>query len=208
MGAPLRRYFLRSRLASERGFTLIELLVTISIVSILTTLGAAALRNYWFVRSLEGGKDQAITEMRAIQQRVISANNPVVYGARFMEGSPQWELIQYRRDEPDENCELERGAEFDTELNFDAGVEVVAADFDHYVDEFQGPSGTVTKDVTNDCLMDEDGNVAGTDIAWFFARGSATEGSMTIRQPALGEEETVCVNAITGRVYEREGASC
>ena len=184
---------------------MIELLVVMSLAAVLMTLGAAAVRNFWFVRSLEGGKNEVVTELRALQQRVIAASNPVVYGAMFTEGSEDWEVVQYRRDAPTINCNSDREVAFNTELEFDAGVEVQAVEFTDYTDQVTDASGTTTKNVTQDCLGD---NPGADGIAWFFARGSATPGSVTIEQPNLGRTETVCVSAITGRVDESEDGGC
>ena len=41
---------------------------------------------------------------------------------------------------------------------------------------------------------------SGARIAFFYARGTATSGSVTVRQPSLGKTTTVSVGALTGRV--------
>ena len=181
---------------SESGFTLIELLITIGLMSILMTLAAFALRHFWFVRSLEGGKQQMITQLRQIHTRVGAASAPLVYGARFTAGSGEWDLVEYDTSTPGAPCEPIREGTFDKELEFDAGVVVSAADFASY--------GTTagSNNITGPCLN------GATDIVWFFARGTATRGFVTIRQPILNRSETVCVAALTGRVHEREGSSC
>lgn len=172
---------------SESGFTLIEMLVTLMLVSILMTLGALALRQFWFVRSLEGGKGAMITTLRGIQQRVTSASNPLVYGARFANGSSQWELIEFNR--VSRACPPIRIADLDPDQEFDAGVRISGASFADYVDNGE--------DVT--ALCSEPGT---TDIAWFFARGSATQGRVTVTQPNLNRSESICVAGLTGRVEE------
>lgn len=188
----------RSGSGSESGFTLVELLVALALISVLATLAAFSLRQFWFVRALEGGKDGMVTTMRGIQQRVASASNPLVYGARFTVGSSVWELVEYHRESDPPICTDIQIGDLDPEQEFGVGVRISAVDFDDYVDE--RPSGDV--DVTSTCLG------AGTDIVWFFARGSATAGSVTVTQSTLGRSETICVAGLTGRVYEREGASC
>lgn len=189
----------RSGSGSESGFTLIELLTTMMIVSVLVTLGALALRQYWFVRSLEGGKDGMITTLRGIQQRVTSASNPLVYGARFRVGSSVWQLIEYNR--VGRTCTDIRVEGLESDQEFDAGVHVTSAGFADYLDPPVAPHAT-TLNATDACLG------TGTGIVWFFARGSATTGSVTLRQPVIGRSETICVAGLTGRVYEQEGGSC
>lgn len=185
----------RSDAGSESGFTLIELLVTIMLLSIMLTLGGLALRQYWFQRSLEGGKDGMITTLRGIQQRVTSASNPLVYGARFRTGSSVWELIQYNRTTG--ACTDIRIGDLDPDQTFDAGVRTSTASFADY---YEGAVNVGT-DIPS-CRG------TGTDIVWFFARGSATTGRVTIAQPNLSRTEIICVAGLTGRVYEAEGSSC
>ena len=183
---------------SEGGFTLVELLMTMALLSIVLTLAAFELRQFWFVRSLEGGKNEMITTLRGIQQRVTSASNPLVYGGRFTVGSSEWELIQYNRTSTPPACTSIRLGDLDPRQEFGAGVRVSSASFTDYVDE--RPTGSVN--VTDICRG------SATDIVWFYARGSATAGQVGVTQPVLGRSETVCVSALTGRVSEGEGGSC
>ena len=181
----------------QSGFTLIELLTVMGLVAILLAIGSFSLRHFWFVRSLEGGKQEMITQLRQLQQRVGAASAPLVYGARFTVGSGTWALVQYDTSKPTVPCVLIKEGTFDKEVEFDAGVTVSAVDFSNY-----GDSSSSSNNITGNCLN------GATDIGWFFARGTATQGSVTIRQPQLGRTETVCVAALTGRVYEREGSTC
>lgn len=167
----------------EEGFSLIELLTVVAIMAILFTLGAFAVRHFWFVRSLEGGKQEMITQLRQIQQRVGAASAPLVYGARFTVGSGEWDLVEYDTS-TGTTCKPISEGTFDKTIEFDAGVIVSDADF-------------VTYEATPACLVG-----GATDIVWFFARGTATRGSVTIHQPLLNRSETVCVAALTGRVSE------
>ena len=179
----------------EEGFSLIELLTVISIVAILFTLGAFAVRHFWLVRSLEGGKDEIVTQLRQLQQRVGAASNPLVFGARFKNGSAEWELIQYDAVNSPDTCTRIQQRNFTPSLEFDAGVVVQNANFSSYTNG--------TRDVTAICK-------AGTfdDVVFFFAKGTATSGRIRIRQPVLDRTETICVTGITGRVEERETGSC
>lgn len=183
----------------EGGFSLIELLAGMALLSILMTIGVFSLRQFWFVRSLEGGKQEMVTQLRQLQQRVGAASAPLVYGARFTVGSGEWDLVEYDTANPGDPCELIREGTFDKEVQFDAGVVVTQADFANYGNT-PAPN---SNNITGDCL----GGATG-DIAWFFARGTATRGFVTIRQPVLDRTETICVSGLTGRVYEREGSTC
>jgi len=182
------------RARGQDGFTLVELLTTILLASILVTLGAFAFRHYWYVQSLEGGEDELLTQLRGLQQRVVSESFPLVYGARFEPGSSRWVHVQY--DPGTEDCTLVADTEFRTG-EFNAGVEIQSASFDPY------SSGGV--DVTTEC---QDGS-PNAEVVFFFARGTATGGDVTIVQPNLEDRtKTVCVASLTGRVESDEVASC
>jgi prepilin-type N-terminal cleavage/methylation domain-containing protein len=172
----------------QEGFTLVELLVVLGLTSILLTLGAFAIRHFWFVRSLSGAEDQVATQLRRQQQRVTAASNPFVYGAHFEEGSTDWELIRFDpkgAGSGDDECSVQgtRG--------FDLTVEVSGVDFD----ETQAPEQATA------CVADLGG--AADEYAFFFARGNATQGSVTVTQPQLGRSRTVTVTDITGRVVKQ-----
>ena len=183
---------LRSR--GQAGFTLVELLTTLLLASILVTLGAFAFRHYWFVQSLEGGENELINQLRGLQQRVVSESFPLVYGARFVPGSSRWVHVQYDPDTT--NCTVVRDADFRSGV-FNAGVEIEAADFDTY------SSGGIN--VSSRCRL----GIGSAEVVFFFARGTATTGEVTIVQPRLdGRTKKVCVAGLTGRVESDEVASC
>ena len=158
----------------ESGFTLIELMAVVGLLAILMAIGGLTLRQYWFVQALSGAQNDAISQLR-VQQQESRTTAPKVFGARFTEGDDNWQLIQY-----DEGvCSV-------TETRrFDAGVAVETVDFDTGL-----PAGELAG-----CL---DG---ATDLVLFYARGSATPGSLTVSHHALGDRElSVCVTGLTGRV--------
>ncbi len=169
----------------QEGFTLIELLVVISLAVVMLTLGASAVRHFWLVRSLEGGRDEVISQLRELQQRVVAETNPLVYGARFRVGSGEWGLVRY-------NIQTGVCTQFETR-SFETGVIVSAVDLAE-------PSWIAT------CRS----ALGATDeFVFFFARGSATEGLLTppgtpsaieLRQPVLDRTQRVAVTGITGRV--------
>jgi prepilin-type N-terminal cleavage/methylation domain-containing protein len=171
----------------QEGFTLVELLVVMALTAILVTLGAFAVRHFWFVRSLSGAEDQVATQLRRQQQRVMAASNPFVYGAHFKEDSSDWELIRFDpkgAGSGDDEC-ADQGAR-----GFDLTVEVASVDFD----DTQAPEQATA------CVADLGG--AADEYVFFFARGNATKGSVTVTQPQLGRSRTVTVTDITGRVVK------
>lgn len=183
----------KMRARGQAGFTLVELLTTLMLLAIAVTLTATALRHYWFVQSLEGGQDEVVTQLRGLQQRVMSETFPLVYGARFTPGSSSWQHVQYN---PDTNVcsqvlvgDLEGG-------EFSGEVRIQSADFDNY-----SSAGT---DVSELCRE----GIAQAEIVFFFARGTATGGELTLVQPRLNRTKTICVAGTTGRVDPEEDATC
>lgn len=177
----------------QSGFTLIELLSVIALTGILLSLGAVALRQFWFVRALHGEQDEIVTQLRNLQERVVAESNPLVFGAKFSQGgtSTTWNLIRFDpfRD-PGSQCTL-----LET-ITMDAGVRIQNSSF---------PVGGAVTDV---CRGELGG--AGNDYLFFFARGNATPGAVTIFSPRLdGRRLKVCVNGVTGRVEKRDvSAAC
>lgn len=174
----------------EAGFTLVELLVAISLVAILLTLAATALRQFWFVRSLEGGADQVVTQLRTMQQSAVAESNPVVYGAAFVEDTDAWSLVRYL---PPTTAGGAGTCTVAGTRQLDAGV--VFSDV-----EFSGePAGLDADDATDVCgslvaASEDDGFV------FFLARGTARPGTVTLYQPNLDRSETVEVVGLTSRV--------
>jgi prepilin-type N-terminal cleavage/methylation domain-containing protein len=187
-------------LKGTEGFTLVELLVTLLLMTVLLALAATALRQFWRVQSLEGGQDELSTELRGLQARVVSESHPLVYGAAFKVGSSGWINVQYN---PETGaCTRVRSSDFDGG-EFSGGVVVKSLGFEGY------SAGSPLVDVTG--LCSDAGSGGWTDVVFFFARGSATRGSVTIEHTSLGREKTVCVNGVTSRVDaldELGGASC
>jgi prepilin-type N-terminal cleavage/methylation domain-containing protein len=171
----------------EQGFTLIELLVTISLVTVIMTLGAQALRHYWLINSLEQAEGEIISQLRQLQERVVSETHPLVYGARFQPGAAnsQWQVVKYDPKSlttaSDDTCIVEGARDFST------GVYVTSA-------SFSDPSSA-----TATCRAQISG-AASDPFVFFFAKGTATGGQLTIRQPAIDRARAIVVTALTGRV--------
>lgn len=173
----------RMQTRNESGFTLIELLVVIAVTSLLLTLGAPAFRHYWFKRSLYGTQDLMMTEMRAMQEKAVSESHPLVYGLRFEPGTSNWGEIKYNpKDQStptDDECSYVGSA-----MTFESRVRVETAVFD-------APPGL-------DPSKCPDSGTA--EFVFFYAKGTATAGSVTFSQPNLSDEIGLSVSSLTGRV--------
>ena len=175
---------IHQRLADERGFSLIELLTTILLFASLLTFSVSASRHYWLKRALHGSKDQMVTQLRQVQEQVVSESHPLVYGVRFDLGNRKWWVLKYDpkgSGNADDTCQSIRGG------GFESGVYVQSASFsaDPYVTGF--------------CASKVGAN-ADDQFVFFYPRGSATPGSVTMRQPVLNETKTISVAGVTGRV--------
>ena len=174
-------------LRGAEGFTLVELLVTLLLLTVLLTLAAGALRHYWFVQSLEGGQDSIVTDLRGLQQRVTSETFPVVYGALFTAGESRWQNVKY--DPVANSCSVVREADLDGG-EFTGGVVVESAEFEDYVTGGDNASDGCTSGLT------------GASVVFFFARGTATPGELTLVHSTLDRRKGVCVTKLTARVDE------
>lgn len=191
------------RSGDQRGFTLIELLVVMALTAVLMTLGASAVRHYWFVRSLQGAQDEIVTQLRRSQQQSVAESHPRTYGARFptRRGSTMSTFglvrLNIAADPAASTC-----VEYESRT-FDAGVRIVNP----------GGSSTTSFDVVPETLLCRNqipGASDKDDFVFFRARGTATAGKVTIDHPVLGgsRRKTVCVSALTGRIEGRDGTSC
>lgn len=164
----------------EDGFTLIELIVVMALMGILFALGALALRHFWFVQGLEGASDQVVTELRAAQTKVGAENHPVVYGVRFVPGSPTWGVVQYDpRTSP--KCSAVETHDFEAAVWIQSASSTGAAALKTEC-EATLPSGTANR------------------FIFFFARGSATPGTVNLVSQQTGDTRVVQVAGVTGRV--------
>ncbi len=159
------------------------MLITVALGAILLTLSVSGLREFWFVRSLEGGADGVVTQLRQLQTGVGSESNPIVLGAHFDAGTSNWTLVRYdpRPALVGNRCRVSGSR------TFDAGVLVSFVSF------------AVDTAVSDACVSKVTGATA-EEFVFFYARGSATAGSVTFRHPALDRQRTATVLPITGRV--------
>jgi prepilin-type N-terminal cleavage/methylation domain-containing protein len=175
----------------EAGFTLIEMLVVVTITAMVLTFGVTALRNYWFVQALSGSVDTVTTQMRQAQQQAESESHPLVYGVWFINvgDSSRWGTLQY---DPDPalsvNCS-EIG-----KRSFSTGVQVKAVSFDE-----DTPRTSECRSALGAASVPGAGSA---EIAFFYARGTATPGTITLEQTNSGRSESLSVTGITGRVSD------
>lgn len=175
--------------ARSAGFTLIEVLVAIGIMSILMVLSAFALRSYWFVQSLEGATDELVTQLRESQSDSISQAFPRVFGLRFLPNNSGYRLLTYDPTQAAGSRCSSRDRPLTSGLfNAPVTIRTVA------LNSTTGPEFTTCRD---------EGDITSTDtdkVIFFYARGTATGGSITLEQVNSGRVETVTVAIPTGRV--------
>ena len=164
----------------DDGFTLLELLVVTLLIAVVTTLGATAVNRYWKVRALEGGADEVVTELRGLQQDASSQSHPWVTGAYFRAGTNRWGVVRGN---------IKTGAcTVSARRTFPAGVTVSSVSF----------SDVATMSLTTNCTTAAE---SGAEVVFFFARGSATNGSVSLSHPEVsGGARTINVSSLTGRV--------
>ena len=154
--------------------------MVISLGAILMTLGVGAMRHYWFVNALDSSTDEVVTQLRNAQQRVGTESHPVVYGLRFKPGTPDWGVVQYDPRKATDKCTAEETQ------GFEAGVEIETASFSGA----GSPEGTVCSTALG----------SGNKFVFFYARGSATGGTVKLTSGLLGRSNVITVTPITGRV--------
>jgi prepilin-type N-terminal cleavage/methylation domain-containing protein len=171
----------------ESGFTLIELLVVIGISAVLMTLAASAVRHFWFVNAADGAAEKVVSELRGLQQRTAAESHPMVYGAWFKEDveTAQWGILKYdpkdASSSSDDVC-----SPLGTAQRFGDGVTISNANFD-----------SAGSTIDSKCAA---AAPAGSDLVFFYARGSATAGTISLDHEAISAPLTVEVSGVTGRV--------
>ena len=168
------------RTSLESGFTLVELLAVMSLMAIMLSLAAGALKHYWIAHSFEASVDEVITQMRASQQSVQSESHPIVYGFHFGQGTADWQVLRYDPRSTSASCTKVK------DMKLESGTVFQAATF------------TPPAAITSSCASFG----AADDMAFFFARGSATPGNVVLRSDAAGRSRALNVVGVTGRVQE------
>ena len=166
---------------SEDGFTLTELLVAMLVTSLVLGLGAYSLRRYWQTQALHAGVDQIVSELRAEQQNASTATHPWVYGAWFKPDSPRWGIVR--------GNSLTGACEVLSSKTLGTGVTISTASFDD----------VTTAGLTSECVTETE---TGAEIAFFFARGTASAGTVALSHPEVsgGAVRTVRVYPVTSKV--------
>jgi prepilin-type N-terminal cleavage/methylation domain-containing protein len=173
----------------EDGFTLIELLTVMALTAVLLTLGAFAVRHYMFVQALSTSTDSVTTQMRQAQQQAESESHPLVYGVWFVNvgDSTRWGTLQYDPEKSFPCTEIGK-------RRFETGVKVESVSFN--VDPVRT---SACRTALGSAGVAES---ASAQIAFFYARGTATPGTLTLEQTNLDRTEALKVTGITGRVDE------
>jgi prepilin-type N-terminal cleavage/methylation domain-containing protein len=173
----------------EAGFTLTELMVVMLLGVILVTLGAFAVRKYWLRRSLEGAQDQVVSQLRQVQQRSMAETYPIVYGVRFEKDTSRWGVVRYNASTA--TCQAVNN------LTMSDGVIFLGSGTDF-------PDVVTPSTMSTACRNAAPGASGNHEVIFFYPKGStnaATAGStLTLRQPALPQDDTVTVSKLTGKV--------
>ena len=190
-----KRRQIRHPVTSDRGFTLIELMATILLMAVLMAIAVFALRHFWFVRSLAGTQDQVVTELRQLQQRTMAESHPISYGAMFTEGAYGMSVVSYdsTRFPSDpaaaQNCRKEAET-----VDFEGGVRIV--DVAGFPTDFDRPGAAIV----GACTPLAAATTGDDHFVFFFARGTATPGTVSLEQPNIDRFESVRVSGLAGRV--------
>jgi prepilin-type N-terminal cleavage/methylation domain-containing protein len=182
----------------QSGFTLIEVITASLMILILAGLSYPPIRNYWWRNALEGAADQMVTEMRGLQSRVTAESHPLVYGIRFtsadgMMSDGRWGLVKY---DPTggaggtPSCNQYATGTFEPGL-FGAQVSITSP-------SFTGGTPSDEQAFCRDAITGADTD----EFLFFYARGTATAGTVKIREVHLGaaKDITLTVSSLTGRV--------
>lgn len=193
---------------AERGFTFIEVLTAAALIAVLMALAMPAVRQFWFVQSLDAAEDQLISEMRGLQSRVTSESHPLVYGIRFTDSgnwnaTGKWGLVKYdpQGSATGPTCRQFATGTFDPGA-FGAVPSIVGP-------SFTGSEPTGEQAFCRQHLRDASGTIAipaaGDEFAFFYARGSATAGTLRLDHPNLDptRDITLRVSALTGRIQRQ-----
>ena len=182
------------RAERSAGFSLIEVITASLMVAVLAGLAYPPLRSFWFRESLNGAAGEMITEMRGLQSLVTAESHPLVYGIRFtttgaMMADGRWGLVRYNPTGGAggvPSCTQYGTGTFEAGL-FNATVSIVTLSF----------AATPQRDTCRTAL----GSMT-DEFVFFYARGTATGGTLILRQPSLGptKDITIRVSPLTGRV--------
>ena len=157
-----------------------------AILSLLLTLSAPALRHYWLLQSLDGAQGEVASQLRQLQARVASESHPLIFGTRFTPGTGHWWVIRYdqgsdRTSDADDTCVAEGGLR-------QLVVDVVGPPSS----AFSAPPGVT--------LSKCGGSYSSDVFVMFYAKGTATGGTLTLRSEPLDRTRALTVSPLTGHV--------
>ncbi len=161
-----------------------------SLLSVILTLGATGFRHYWLLHSLDSAQHDVATQLRGVQARAASESHPFIYGARFTPGSSTWSLLKYdqgadRLSTSDDSCAVDGGT------RTLPGIVAVGPP----ESGFSAPLG-VDKAKCG-------GAHAGDLFVMFYAKGTATGGTLVLRSTPLDRTRAIEVSGLTSRVVAR-----
>jgi prepilin-type N-terminal cleavage/methylation domain-containing protein len=169
-------------LRDESGFTLIESLVAIALISLLVSLSAMALRNFWFVEAVERGTGELVSLLKRTQQRVVAETHPLVYGAWFVDESSDWGIVKF--DPKSIDTSTDDVCTHAGSRTLADGVKVTA----------------VVGDTTSEAAVKCSTVVPDATFVFFYARGTATQATVTLGKENSTSTGTIHVSPLTGRV--------
>lgn len=164
----------------ENGFTIIELMVVAVIGAVLLGLGGAALRHYTRAKALESAHTTTVSQLRAVQQRSFTEGYPNAYGVRYLKNGTRWDVVRY-------NATAGTCAVVESHLLTNSVAIAPSTDF---------PDSTAA----TACRSATPGPSADFEVALFYARGSATAGTVTFKLSGTDKSRSITVNGSTGRV--------
>lgn len=163
----------------ESGFTIIELMVVAVIGAVLLGLGAVALRQFSRAKALESAHTTTVTQLRAVQQRTFTEGYPRAYGVRYLKNGTRWDVVRF--DAAAGTCTVVESHQLTNSV-------VVAPTTDF-------PDSTAA----TACRGAAPGASADFEVALFYARGSATAGTVTFKLNGTSKTRSITVNGSTGR---------
>jgi hypothetical protein len=146
-------------------------------------------------------------QLRALQQQSEAESKPIILGAWFKimtpatdTGAPQWGLV---RADPGADSTFGTADDACTSISqrrFSGGVQVATASFT----DAAAPLRSIDKaTLVTLCKSKISAASTATDFGFFFPRGTATSGCISVTQPRLTKPDLwVRVTALTGRIDE------
>lgn len=165
---------------SEGGFTLIEVMAVAVIGALLLGLSASALREYSRAKALESAHTTTVSMLRSVQQRSSTDGYPRAYGIRFLKNGTRWDVVRY--DASTGTCNVVESHDLTNTV-----IVAPVTDFP------SSPAATA-------CANASPGGSADYEVALFYARGTATAGTVEFKLDGTSKSRSLSVNAATGRV--------